>query len=127
MHSFIINGDFWRVEMVDPFSTELVDRTGNLRLATTDPETMTVYLSDRLSGSLLNTVLIHEMAHCVMISCDLLDELHRFAKPEFWVEAEEWICNFIADYGMLIFNSVAHVKGDEAYKVVPSAMEGLVA
>ena len=48
-------------------------------------------------------------------------------EPYFWVEAEEWICNFLADYGMLIFDTAYSVLGDEAIGVVINQMEQLVA
>lgn len=127
MDSFTLNGDVWRVRMVDWGSNALVDRTDNLRLATTDPNTMTIYLSNRLSGSLLSRVLIHEIGHAVMWSYDLFGELHRMVKPEYWIEAEEWICNFIADYGMTIFARAARVMGGKALTCIPAAMENLVA
>lgn len=127
MNSFTLNGDVWRVRMVDRMSGDLVDRTGSLRLATTDPETLTIYLSDRLSGSMLTRVLVHEIGHAVMFSYDLIGELHRMVKPEYWIMAEEWVCNFIADYGMAVFNRAARVLGGKAMACVPEAVERLVA
>lgn len=98
-----MNGDEWRVLFASPYSPELIDRTGRLRLATTDPRTRTVYLSNSLAGSFLSTVLIHELSHCAMISYGLISDIHGAVNPELWYEAEEWICNFLADYGEEIF------------------------
>lgn len=127
MDSFTLNGDTWRVRVVDGSSDALIDRTGSLCLATTDPETMTVYLSDQLRGQLLTRVLIHEIAHCVMYSYGLDSQLRRMVKRRYWVEAEEWVCNFIADYGMAVFNSAAKVMGRRALACIPAAVEKLVA
>lgn len=127
MDRFTLNGDVWRVRRVNGRSDALIDRTGSLRLATTDPDTMTIYLSDRLSGSMLARVLIHEMGHAVMWSYDLTRELHRMVRPEHWVEAEEWVCNLIADYGLTVFNSAARVLGNRAITCVPDSMARLVA
>lgn len=125
--SFWMNGVLWRVIFVSSTSSYLVDRTGSLRVATTDPNTRTVYLSNLLSGEFLVTVLLHELGHVVMISYDLLDEIHNAVQPEKWLEAEEWICNFIADYGRKIFAVAYKVLGDDAWRIIPYELERLVA
>lgn len=48
-------------------------------------------------------------------------------RPEYWIEAEEWVCNFIADYGMRIFYIAYQVLGDEALEYLPYELERLVA
>lgn len=101
--SFYMNGDLWRVEFVNPWSHLLVDRTNRHTVATTDPKTRRVYLSWNLGGSFLSRVLVHELSHCAMISFGLLKSIHRMVRPEYWIDAEEWICNYIADYGRGIF------------------------
>ena len=47
---FYINGIHWNVQWTNPSNPILVDRTNVLTCAVTDPETMTIYLSDRLKG-----------------------------------------------------------------------------
>lgn len=101
--AFILNGYLWHICFVDPSSQYLVDRTNTSRLATTDPTRYCVFLSTRLSGSSLRTVLLHELGHCTMFSYVLLPAIHSFVKPQKWIEAEEWVCNFIADYGDEVF------------------------
>ncbi len=98
-----MNGHLWRVCYVSPDSEKLVDRTASKRVATTDPTTFCIYLSNELSGDFLKTVLIHELGHATMISYKLLPIIHNFVRLEYWIEAEEWICNFIADYGDEVF------------------------
>lgn len=127
MDSFYMNGYLWKVFFVDPNSELLVDRTGILRIATTDPVTYCVYLSNTLKGDLLNRVLIHELGHCTMISFHLLEDIHRMVKPDYWIEAEEWVCNFIADYGLQIFSTAYSILGEEAWIFVPYELERLVA
>ena len=80
-----------------------------------------------MEGDFLRTVFIHELGHCVIFSFNLLYDIHKMVEPYFWVEAEEWICNFLADYGMLIFDTAYSVLGDEAIGVVINQMEQLVA
>lgn len=117
----------WRVCRCLPDDPILVDRTGRLTLATTDPKTLTVYLSEELTGEELNRVLVHEMGHCALYSFDLLEAIRRMTYPAYWVEAEEWVCNFIADYGMQIFSAARHVLGEAALDIVPREVEKLIA
>lgn len=107
-----MNGILWRVMFVSSYDSELIDRTGEMRVATTDPVTKTIYLSEDLRGDFLSRVLSHELGHVTMISYNMLDDLHRMVHPRYWVEAEEWICNFIADYGQENFFLVSHILGN---------------
>lgn len=127
MDSFYMNGDLWYVKIVDSSNPELVDRTGKLCLATTNPLHRCVYLSDKLHGTLFSRVLIHELGHCAIVSFDLLDEIHRMVKPECWIDAEEFICNFIADYGLRIFDVAYKLFGDDALPYIPSEIEKFIA
>ena len=127
MDGFTMNGYSWRVCFVDSDDPMLVDRTGELTVATTDPETLRVYISNSLDGSFLTRVLVHELSHCAMFSFGLLDDIHRMVHPRYWIEAEEWVCNFIADYGMKIFSVAYSILGERAIEVVPYEVERLVA
>lgn len=115
----------WHVVFVHPRSEMLVDRTGELKIATTDPNTRCIYLSNALEGDILNRVLIHELSHCIMISYDLISDIRRFVYPEYWIEAEEWVCNFIANYGIQIYSKAYDILGDKAWLVVPRELERL--
>lgn len=116
-----MNGIEWRVETVDSGSPYLIDRTNQYRLATTDPNTRCVYLSKSLSPNMYDRVLIHELGHCVMFSYGLLEYLHELVKPEHWIDMEEWVCNFLADYGLMVY-SIA-----DSIHMVPKELEKLVA
>lgn len=122
-----MNGITWQVKFVCPYNPMLIDRTDTLRVATTDPTSRCIFLSEELEGDFLRTVFIHELGHCAIFSFNLLYDIHKMVEPYFWVEAEEWICNFLADYGMLIFDTAYSVLGDEAIGVVINQMEQLVA
>lgn len=122
-----MNGYSWRVCYVDADDPMLVDRTGRVTVATTDPGTLTVYMLRDLDGAFLSRVLIHELGHCAMFSFGLLDDIHRMVHPRYWLEVEEWVCNFIADYGMMIFDTAYAILGDRAIAVVPYEVERLVA
>lgn len=127
MKSFFMNGYLWHVYVVESSSPLLIDRSGELRVATTDPITKCVYLSDKLSGPFLKRVLIHELGHCALVSFDLLDDIHRMVKKRYWIEAEEWVCNLIADYGLTIFEQAYHVLGEDAWLFIPRELERLIA
>lgn len=129
MDSFILNGYLWRVKYVDPDNLLLIDRTGTRTVATTDPSTGTIYISNALASnrSFLVRVLVHEIGHCALFSFDLLDEIHNFVEPQYWIEAEEWVCNFIADYGLQIFNAAYNILGDSALMFVPYGIEHMIA
>lgn len=126
MNTFVMNGYFWRVQTVPPDSPMLVDRTGHSRVATTDPLTQCIYLSDRLEGSFLNRVLLHELGHVVMLSYGLILAIRSRLPERLWIEAEEWCCNLIADYGEEIFAKAYAILGDEAWSFVPGEMGKIV-
>lgn len=122
-----MNGYVWQVKFVYPFSDKLVDRTKSLRVATTDPSDFCVYLSNRLKGDFLIQVLLHELGHCVMFSYDLIQDIHRMVYPEYWIDAEEWICNFIADYGLQVFKTAYSIVGNyNAWLYVPGELERMM-
>lgn len=118
-----MNGYSWEIEMVDAQDPMLVDRTGKLTVGTTDPDSGRVYLSNRLRGNFLIKVLIHELGHCALYSFHLLDDIHRMVYPEYWIDAEEWVCNFIADYGFKIFKIAYQAVGTNAWKYIPKELE----
>ena len=97
MHRFDMNGIHWVLEYVNPYNPFLIDRTGRLTLGITDPITKRVYVSNGLRGFMLRKVVMHELAHCALVSYNLLDDLQRMVKPECLLEAEESLCNFIKD------------------------------
>lgn len=127
MKDFYMNGYLWNVKIVSPYSPKLVDRTGKNKVATTDPNDLCVYLSDRLEGDFFNTVLIHELGHCAMISFDLINYIRSRVSPEYWIDMEEFMCNFIADYGLKIFQIAYELFGDDALKIVPIEIERYIA
>ena len=124
---FYMNGLRWRVRFTYPTDPVLVDRTGTLTIGVTDPQSMTIYLSNRLSGALLNRVLIHELSHCVMFSYNLVGKIHRMCKKRYWIEMEEFCANLLADYGNQIYGLAYSILGNEAIHIVPYELERLVA
>lgn len=124
---FTMNGDIWDVDLVSPTDKMLVDRTGSLRVATTDPVYHKVYLSWDLRGDFLMTVFIHELAHCAMISYGLIEQIHIMVKPKYWIKMEEFICNFLADFGLQIYQIAYSMLGYDAWRIIPIEFEKRIA
>lgn len=124
---FTMNGYLWKVRFVEPNDPKLVDRTKSLTIATTEPVSKTIYLSSELHGDPLITVFIHELGHCALWSFGFLDYIHEMVYPEYWVEMEEFICNFLADYGFRIFQIAYKTMGYDAWKLIPQAYERYIA
>lgn len=57
-----------------------------------------------------------------MISYGLVDDIRRMVRPEYWIEMEEWVCNFIADYGYEIFKIANNILGKEDWVVIPKTL-----
>lgn len=124
---FYMNGLRWNVRWAKATDPILVDRTGSLTVAVTDPDTMTIYLSNELRGSFLTTVVLHELSHAMMISYGYLEQIHRYCKKRYWVDMEELIANLIAQQAKEIFQRAYDIVGDEAIRFVPYELERLVA
>ena len=112
MRTFYVNGHQWHMIFVEPWDPVLVDRTGEMRVATTDPITNCVYLSKELSGDFLRHVVAHELGHVFMLSYGVLAQLHGMSKPKYWIDIEEWICNLIADHASAISTMTSDLIGD---------------
>ena len=124
---FYMNGLRWNVRWTNSADPILADRTGNLSVAVTDPDTMTIYLSNKLRGEFLTRVVLHELSHAMMISHGYLEQIHRYCKKRYWIEMEELIANLIADRAYEIFQRAYDIVGDEAIRFVPYELERMVA
>ena len=120
---FYMNGLHWNVRWTRSIDTILVDRTGSLTVAVTDPDTMTIYLSNELRGNFLTTVVLHELSHAMMISYGYLEQIHRHCKKRYWVDMEELIANLIAQQAKEIFQRAYDIVGDKAIQFVPYMMQ----
>ena len=127
LRQFDMNGDLWRVRFVSPSDNVLIDRTGERTLAVSDYSTRVISIANNLYGELLSRVFIHELGHCVMFSYGLLPELHRMVKKQYWIEAEEWVCNFIADYGQFVIRTARDILGNRFAYVAPIGAERMIA
>lgn len=121
-----MNGYVWKVVDVPYYSEYLIDRTGKTTVATTDPNTFCIYMSDTLYGDFRKRVLAHELGHVACFSYHLIEEIHSCCYPSKWIQMEEFICNFVADYGEEIFNIAYEILGDGALIYAANQVERMV-
>ena len=100
MKPVLINGELWQDNRVSPGDPLLVDRTGDLRVATTDASTRSISLSNRLVPPMLDRVLLHEIAHAITISHNLLMPLRTQIPETLWVMVEEWSAELLEQHGI---------------------------
>lgn len=124
---FVLNNYIWKVREVPANSPYLVDRQGVLTVATTDPGELCIFVSDKLQGDFKKRVIAHEMGHATCFSFGLLPEIWECCYPERRTQMEEFICNFVADYGENIFMLTYRILGDKALERLPHYLERLVA
>ena len=111
MRPIVINGDVWRVVRVDSGNPHLVDRTGHERLATTDSESMTIYVLSTVKPPLLDKVMVHEVSHAVTVSYGLLDSLRSMIPPSLWVRVEEWAAQLVENHGLEAYDKASDALG----------------
>lgn len=119
MNGFRAGHDWWQVRSVTPDSPALVDRTGSVCLGTTDPSCLTVYIAETVKGDRLARVLVHEMVHATLWSTGMLKEFRAMVKPWHRIDAEEWVCNLVADYGWELFIQARDIMGAQAVMFIP--------
>lgn len=123
---FVLNNYIWKIRVVPADSHYLIDRLGNLTVATTDSNELCIFLSEELSGDFKKRVIAHEMGHACCFSFGLLQEIWDCCYPDKRIQMEEFICNFVADYGEKIFDITYKIIGDEALVRLPYYLERLV-
>lgn len=100
MRPFLVNGDLWRVVRVPAGDPRLVDRTGSVRVATTDPRGRAVFLLDTLRPPLLDRVLLHEVAHAITVSWGLLPRVREGVLGRDVISVEEWAAQLVENHSM---------------------------
>ena len=100
MRPFVINGELWGVARVPAGDPSLVDRTGEPRLATTDHSSRMVHVLDTLTPPLLDQVLVHEIAHAITISWNLLPRLRQDVLRGDLVAVEEWAAQLVENHAI---------------------------
>lgn len=100
MVPLVVNGQVWRVVRVPVGDPRLVDRTGEPKLATTDPTARAVNLSEGIPAPLADQVALHEAAHVVASAHGMLPSLRAAVTPSSSVAAEEWAAKVMELHGL---------------------------
>lgn len=96
----VINGDVWRVVRVPAGDPRLVGRTGTHRLATTSQRERLICVRNDVEPPLLDKVLLHEIAHAITMSWDMLRPLHHKALRGDLTGLEEWSAQLVENHAI---------------------------
>lgn len=96
---FSINNEEWDLRFVSPYSSILMNPDGSYTLGVTVPEHRTIYLSNELSGEMLDHVLSHELFHAEMVSRNIYIPIY----------IEEALCDLVADHYLETINIANNV------------------
>jgi len=121
MRPFVINGELWRVLRVPAGDRHLTDRTGLERIATTDPATRAVHVNESVMPPLLDRVMLHEIAHAITLSWNLLGRLRSWIPTESWVPTEEWAAQLVEGHAIEAVAAASRALGR------PVCIDGLCA
>lgn len=111
MRPFVINGELWRVIRVPAGDPHLIDRTGAVRLATTDPRRRAVYLLDTLRPPLLDRVMLHEVTHAITVSWGLLPRVRSETMRGDIIGVEEWAAQLVENHAMEAVQAASEALG----------------
>lgn len=114
MDAVVVNGQLWRVVRVPVGDPRLVDRTGEPKLATTDPTARAVHIRADLEPPLLDQVAMHEAAHVVSMAHGILPTLHTAIPRASWVRAEEWAASAMERHGLEAADVASRMLGRPA-------------
>ena len=89
----------------------LVDRTETERLAVTDPYDQVVYVNARLMPPLLDKVMLHEVAHAITVSWELLKDIRSYTLRGDIVGVEEWAAQLVENHAMEAVNAASEALG----------------
>lgn len=70
---------------------------------------------------------LHQIQQNVFNEKHLLPGLHHMVKKQYWVDAEEFVCNMLADYGCFVIGVAKDVLGNRFTYVAPVGAERMIA
>lgn len=111
MWPLIARGQVWWVVRVSPDDPFLIDRTGVIRIATADPRSKVIRISETVMPPLFDQVLIHEAAHAMMEESGVTDILSRLPDRRQQIMAEELLAWFLETHGIEVINAVSRSLG----------------
>lgn len=107
----VIGGNVWRVVRVSPGDPLLIDRTGVSRLATTDPSTRTIRISEAVPIRLFDRVYLHEAAHAAMDGAGVPELLAGVLEDDERVLVEELMAWFVETHSIQVIDAVGMSLG----------------
>ena len=114
MKPLILRGHVWRVVRVAPDNPFLIDRTGVRRIATTDPTTKTIRISQIIPIPMFDQVYLHEAAHAIMEESGLSELLEQLPDDRQQILAEELLAWFLEHNGIEVIDAVSSSLGRRA-------------
>lgn len=111
MRPVLINGDLWVIHKVSLASPLLIDRTGSLKIAVADGAAKEIYISETVVPSLLDAVVLHEIAHAITMSYGLLPYLRQGVPEDAWVRMEENAVGMMEQFGIEALALASSVLG----------------
>jgi hypothetical protein len=114
MQTIVINGDAWGVVRVPAGDPSLMDRTGSERLGVTDPWCRQIRIRADLVPPKLDQVVLHEVAHAITVSWDLLDGLHRAMVTYDKEYADEWAAQLVESHAIEAVRLTGEILGRPA-------------
>lgn len=104
---FYVNNSRWILEFVPPNDKNLINSLGVYTLGVADNNLKTVFVNDRLSDTMLDRVVCHELCHVFSFENNL----------DIAIEVEEIIANFLSLYGRDIVRLADRIIGSVLYRV----------
>ena len=111
MRPLTIGNHVWRVVRVSPGDPLLMDRTGRMTIATTDPTTRTIRISKAVMPPLFDQVYLHEAAHAMMVEAGVPDLLQRLTDGRWQVLMEELVAWFLETHAIQVIDAVSASLG----------------
>lgn len=100
---FMVGNTPFKLQIVDPYSDELMRSNGTYTYGCTNLDTQTVYISRNLSPAMFDKVLCHELVHCLCLAYGYYIDL----------ETEEIVADFIATYGREVFDIADRIYNEQ--------------
>ena len=111
MKPLVIRGHVWRVVRVAPDNPFLIDRTGVLRIATTDPSTRTIRISESIPIPMFDQVYLHEVSHAIMYEAGVTELLEQLPDDRQQILAEELLAWFMEHHGIEAIDAASSSLG----------------
>lgn len=105
--TFYLNDNLWQVMYVNPGNEQLKNSDGAYTLGVCDNNQKTIFINNSLPPEKEEHVLCHEITHSVCFEYDIV-------LP---IEAEERLCNFLADHGREIISILDELLWVIKYKI----------